>query len=72
MDDMGVSMADGLSFWLLAIAVIIYFVPLFVASIRNHPNAVAISLLNLFLGWTLIGWVGALVWASLANKPRST
>jgi len=69
---MGVTMADGLSFWLLAIAVIIYFVPLFVASIRNHPNAVAISLLNLFLGWTLIGWVGALVWASLANKPRST
>ena len=72
LDDMGVSRADGLSFWLLAIAVIIYFVPLFVASIRNHPNAVAISLLNLFLGWTLIGWVGALVWASLANKPRST
>lgn len=59
----------GLSFGLLAVAVILYFVPLFVAVLRNHPNAVAITLLNLFLGWTLIGWVGALVWASLAKKP---
>lgn len=59
----------GLSLVMLAVATIVYFVPTFVAALRNHPNAVAITLLNLFLGWTLIGWVGALIWASLARKP---
>jgi hypothetical protein len=27
-----------------------------------------IALLNLFLGWTFIGWVVALVWAALPVK----
>ncbi|WP_417787737.1 superinfection immunity protein [Stutzerimonas xanthomarina] len=62
----------GVSLGMLAVLVIIYFVPTFISSIRNHPNAVAITLLNLFLGWTLIGWVVALVWSVLAKKPSST
>jgi hypothetical protein len=40
-----------------------YFVPAFVARSRDHNNYVAIAMLNLFLGWTLLGWVAALVWA---------
>jgi hypothetical protein len=46
---------------LLIIAVVIYFLPFFVGS--SKKNAGAIFMLNLFLGWTLIGWVVALVWA---------
>ncbi|MBL4802640.1 MAG: superinfection immunity protein [Emcibacter sp.] len=42
----------------------IYFIPTIVAAIRNHPNVVAISLLNIFLGWTFLGWVGALIWSA--------
>lgn len=30
-------------------------------------NAKALIVLNLFLGWTVIGWVGALVWALCAK-----
>jgi hypothetical protein len=30
---------------------------------QEHPDALAISLLNVFLGWTCVGWVAALVWA---------
>ena len=30
----------------------------------------AIFVLNLFLGWTLLGWVGALVWAATAVRHR--
>lgn len=41
----------------------IYFAPALVASRRDHKNATAITVLNLFLGWTLLGWVVALVWA---------
>lgn len=41
----------------------IYFAPAIVASNRGHRNFSAIFVLNLFLGWTLVGWVIALVWA---------
>lgn len=61
----------GISLGMLAVMVIVYFIPTFIGSIRNHPNAVAITLLNLFLGWTLIGWVAALVWSVLAKPAAS-
>lgn len=41
----------------------IYFLPSIVADERLHPNTTAIFLLNLFLGATVIGWIGALIWA---------
>ncbi|WP_329743499.1 superinfection immunity protein [Dyella sp. A6] len=41
----------------------IYFLPAIVATSRKHPNATAICVLDLLLGWTLLGWVIALVWA---------
>lgn len=42
---------------------VVYFYPSMVAHYRGHPNASAIGVLNLLLGWTLIGWVVAMVWA---------
>tara|TARA_Y100000310_G_scaffold50306_1_gene46363 strand:+ start:33 stop:296 length:264 start_codon:yes stop_codon:yes gene_type:complete len=42
---------------------LIYFIPSIIARKRKHPNRVAILVLNLFLGWTFLGWVAALVWA---------
>jgi Superinfection immunity protein len=46
----------------------LYFVPTMIAADRkNHTGA--IFALNLFLGWTLIGWVAALVLA-LWNDGR--
>jgi len=41
----------------------IYFFPWIIAFYRYHHNVVAIFVLNLFLGWTFIGWLTALVWA---------
>lgn len=46
---------------LFCIGLLIYFLPSLMA--RNHPNSAAIFVLNLFLGWSVIGWVVALVWA---------
>lgn len=47
---------------LLLIALsLFYFLPTIVG--RKKKNAGAIFVLNLFLGWTLIGWVIALTWA---------
>lgn len=41
----------------------LYFLPTFAASQRRHPQATAIFVLNLVLGWTFLGWAVALVWA---------
>lgn len=41
----------------------LYFLPFAIASEKR--NAKAIFFLNLFLGWTLVGWVVALVWANM-------
>ncbi|MCI1736248.1 MAG: superinfection immunity protein [Pseudomonas veronii] len=59
------------AFLLLAISFVIYFFPTFIASYRKHVNGTSIFLVNLFLGWTFLGWVVALVWASSANTEKS-
>jgi len=41
----------------------LYFLPFLIASIRQHKNILAIFLLNLVLGWTFLGWIGALIWS---------
>jgi hypothetical protein len=48
---------------LIAILSLFYFLPFAVAFNRKRANTGAIFALNLFLGWSLIGWVVALVWA---------
>jgi hypothetical protein len=50
---------------------VIYFLPAIVAGRRRHPNGAAIFLLNLFLGWTILGWVMALVWAAIHIDEQS-
>lgn len=48
---------------LLHIATLGYFVPWWVAVHRKVPNQASIIVINIFAGWTLIGWVGALALA---------
>lgn len=45
----------------------LYFLPSIVG--RAKRNFPAIFMLNLFLGWTVIGWIVALIWASTADFP---
>ena len=62
-------MADMEGFLLITFAIVIYLAPWFIATGRNRHNSGAIFALNLFLGWSLIGWVVALVWALSDSKP---
>jgi Superinfection immunity protein len=55
--------------FILLILLASYFLPTIIALCRGHGNTLAIFLLNLFLGWTLVAWVGALVWACY-NPPQ--
>lgn len=50
-------------FSLVVTAPILYMLPTIEAKLANHPNFMALAMLNLFGGWTVLGWVGALVWA---------
>lgn len=45
---------------------ILYIIPMFIALKRKHPQRFPIGCLNIFLGWTFLGWVVCLVW-SLSN-----
>jgi len=48
---------------LVVLIFVIYFLPTLIAFLRKHKNSLAIFLLNLFLGWTVLGWVVSLVWS---------
>jgi hypothetical protein len=48
---------------------VMYFLPSILALARNKRDTTAIVLLNFFLGWTMIGWVVALVWAVKTDVP---
>ncbi len=41
----------------------LYFLPTIVAFTRRHKNKMPIALVNLFVGWTVLGWFVALVWS---------
>jgi hypothetical protein len=50
------------------VANLLYFIPSIVASERFHQNALAILALNFLLGWSFVGWAGALVWALMKTN----
>tara|TARA_B110000116_G_scaffold258194_1_gene259083 strand:- start:343 stop:630 length:288 start_codon:yes stop_codon:yes gene_type:complete len=48
----------------------LYFLPCYIASHRNHHQTKTIFLLNLFLGWTGIGFLGLIFYASLSKVEK--
>jgi hypothetical protein len=54
--------------FILLPALAVYFVPTIVAVARRAKNVLGIVLVNIFAGWTFIGWVIALVWAIADQK----
>ena len=57
---------------LLIVLGCLYFLPSIVASSNKHRNTAGIVILNLFLGWTLLGWVVALIWSVSNQKPATS
>ncbi len=51
----------GFPFFL--VGAVLYFLPTIIAVSRNKANVVGILLVNFLLGWSVIGWIVALVWA---------
>ncbi|AGG58308.1 hypothetical protein VPDG_00147 [Vibrio phage henriette 12B8] len=63
-----ISLAGSYSTLYVMACIALYFLPAIVALVRNHKNCVAIIILNVFLGWTFLGWVVSLVWSFTSNK----
>ena len=51
------------SFLIMVLLWLVYFIPSVLAFWRVHHSKVAILTLNILLGWSGIGWIVALVWA---------
>lgn len=62
------SFVRGVVKFLLAMS---YILPALIASFRKHPNHVAIAATNVLLGFTVLGWIVALIW-SLTNTSKSS
>lgn len=61
--------------WMLVLVVLgtaINLLPGYVAYRRKHPNTPAIFLTAFLLGWTVIGWAVAMIWAVLRHERRET
>jgi len=55
----------------VALILLVYFIPAIVASKRGHPQSLAIFVLNLLTGLTALGWVVAIVWSCTAIQHKA-
>ncbi|MBU0792315.1 MAG: superinfection immunity protein [Gammaproteobacteria bacterium] len=54
---------------LIVLGLVVYLVPSIIAEERNSRKLHPIIIVNIFLGWTLIGWGVALAWACAKKDP---
>jgi hypothetical protein len=52
---------------LVVLILLLYFLPAIIAHARGHRQIAAITLLNLLLGWTGLGWVLVFFWSWSPN-----
>jgi hypothetical protein len=52
----------------LVIAFLLYFLPAIIG--RHKHDAMGIFIVNLLFGWTVIGWIIALIWACTAEPAH--
>jgi hypothetical protein len=55
---------------LFAVAALIYVLPTLLAYYRGCSATIWIALVNVFLGWTILGWFAAIGWAATGKVDR--
>lgn len=56
---------------IVAVMVIVYFLPTILAANKVHKNMGAIAALNILAGWTFLGWLIALIWACTPGRTMA-
>lgn len=54
--------------WIVAVLTLLYMLPWAIAATRNKDVA-SVGLINFFLGWSIVGWIVALVMACGSTAP---
>lgn len=54
--------------FIIIITALIYFVPTIIALVRHHTYKLYIIVINIILGWTLLGWIVCLIWSLIDEK----
>ena len=67
---MAIIVSSGVLLFIFGLVLVLYFLPTLVG--LRKQNAGKIFLLNLFLGWTLAGWIRAFIWACSDAKPSQS
>jgi hypothetical protein len=65
----------SLSIWhwmIILFGLAVYLIPSIVATARHHHNSLSILLLNIFFGWSGLGWIGALIWACTTTSQEKS
>ena len=55
--------------WIVTLFSWAYMLPWAIAASRGKANQWAVLLVSLFLGWTVVGWIVALVMSLTAHRP---
>ena len=67
--DLVMGMLSGITALIAVVVVVaIYMFPSIIARVCNHRNLLAIIVLNLLFGWTIIGWAILLGYALLVQE----
>lgn len=56
--------------FLVSLLVVVYFLPMLIAYGQERRDAGRIAAINLLLGWTLVGWLVALLQACSTPRRR--
>jgi hypothetical protein len=65
MDDSG-----SAGFIIILAILAFYFLPSIIGKIRNCAHVGVIFAINFVFGWTILGWIAALIWA-IVEKPEA-
>jgi hypothetical protein len=57
------------AFVFIIIGIALYFIPGIIAQVRHVPNSGSVWIINIFLGWTFVGWIVALAMAARSQLP---
>ena len=62
---------DVRGWFISAILILFYLLPTWLAFDQGHRRRVTIGVLNVLLGWTIIGWFGLLLWSMTRSRRDS-
>lgn len=56
----------------IVLCIAVYFIPTVIAFMKQRTNKVSILLVNIFFGWSFIGWFIALIWAVNTDPSKNS